>query len=54
LFLSPLLAGLVMMVVGSHLRSTGEEVSPLEGFWGGFAFAFGVALIRFLNVHPIF
>jgi hypothetical protein len=49
LILSPLLTGLVMALVGSNLRRRKEMPAPLESFSGGFAFALGMALVRFLH-----
>ena len=37
-----------MSVVGSVLRGRGKRSIPIETFWYGFAFALGMALIRFL------
>jgi hypothetical protein len=48
LFLSPLLAGLVMMAIGSRRQKKGQAVVRLDRFGYAFIFAFGMALIRFL------
>jgi RsiW-degrading membrane proteinase PrsW (M82 family) len=48
LMIGPMLAGLVMSVVGSMLRRRDKEVTQLESFRYGFTFAFGMALVRFL------
>jgi hypothetical protein len=47
LIISPIIAGLVLSLVGGILRSWGKKVTPLETFGFGFAFALGMALIRF-------
>jgi hypothetical protein len=49
MILSPLLTGLVLAFVGSDLRRRKEMPATLESFWGGFAFALGMALVRFLH-----
>ena len=49
LILSPLLTGLVMAFVGSKLKRRKEMPDPLESFSGGFTFALGMALVRFLH-----
>ncbi len=48
LFLTPVLAGLSMMVVGAIRRRKGQELVRLDRFGYGFLFAFGMALVRFL------
>ena len=48
LLISPLLAGLVMSLIGSIRRRRGMSVIRLDSFGYGFIFAFGMALIRFL------
>jgi hypothetical protein len=48
LLISPILAGLVLSSVGSVIRRRGIKVTPVETFGYGFAFALGMALIRFL------
>jgi len=47
LLVSPLITGLVMSSVGAILRRPGKKVVPVESFGYGFAFALGMALIRF-------
>lgn len=54
LIVSPLLTGIAMAFVGSNLRRRKEMPASLESFWGGFSFALGFSLIRFLHVHVIF
>jgi hypothetical protein len=44
---SPIIAGLVLSSVGTIMRRTGKKVTPIETFGYGFAFALGMALIRF-------
>ncbi len=51
LILSPLLTGLVMGGFGSGLRRRNGRPLPWESFWGGFAFALGMAVIRFLSTR---
>ena len=51
LILSPLLTGLVMAGFGSILRRRNAKPLPWENFWGGFAFALGMAVIRFLGTR---
>lgn len=48
LLISPLLAGLVMSLIGSLRRKRGMSVIRLDSFGYGFIFAFGMSLIRFL------
>jgi hypothetical protein len=50
LVISPLLTGLAMAFIGSNLRRRKEMPAPLESFSGGFTFALGMALVRFLHV----
>lgn len=47
LLISPILAGLVLSTVGSVMRRWGKKVTPIATFGYGFAFALGMALIRF-------
>jgi hypothetical protein len=47
LIISPIIAGLVLSSVGAVLRRWGKKVTPVETFGYGFAFALGIALIRF-------
>jgi hypothetical protein len=49
LIVSPVLTGLVMAFVGSHLKRRKEMPAALESFSGGFTFALGMALVRFLH-----
>jgi hypothetical protein len=49
-FLSPILAGLGMSLVGSTLRRRNKKSMQIESFGYGFAFAFGMALARFFFV----
>jgi len=51
LLVSPLLTGLVMAAIGWRLKRGNIRPVPLESFWGGFAFALGMAVIRFLNAR---
>jgi VIT1/CCC1 family predicted Fe2+/Mn2+ transporter len=51
LILSPVLTGLIMAGFGSVLRRRNGKPLPWESFWGGFAFALGMAVIRFLSAH---
>ena len=51
LLVSPLLTGLVMAGVGAMLRRRNREPIPWESFWGGFAFALGMAAIRFIGTR---
>lgn len=44
---SPVIAGLVMSVIGSMLRKRDKRVVQIESFGCGFAFAFGMAAVRF-------
>lgn len=44
---SPVLAGLGMSLVGSALRKRNKKVMRIESFGYGFAFAFGMAVVRF-------
>jgi LytS/YehU family sensor histidine kinase len=47
LFISPIVAGFVPSSVGAVMRKWGKKVTPVETFGYGFAFALGMALIRF-------
>ena len=49
LILSPLLTGMVMAFFGSDLKRRKEMPAALESFSGGFSFALGIALVRFLH-----
>lgn len=46
LIVSPVLTGMVMWSVGHVLRTRGKKVLRIESFGYGFAFAFGMALVR--------
>lgn len=48
LIASPLMTGLMMSWTRSFLRWRNKRVSRIESFGYGFAFALGVALVRFL------
>ena len=48
LLVGPVIAGVVMSWIGSTLRGRDKKVVQIESFDCGFAFAFGMALIRFL------
>ena len=48
LFLTPVLAGLVMFSIGRWRQKQGRELVRLDRFGYGFLFAFGMALVRFL------
>jgi hypothetical protein len=50
LLVSPLATGLVMSLIGSMLRRRDKRVVQIESFSYGFAFAFGMACVRFLLV----
>jgi hypothetical protein len=52
LLVSPLVTGLAMALVGFLLRRRGKKIAALESFAYGFAFAFGMALVRyFFLIH---
>jgi hypothetical protein len=51
LLVSPVVTGLLMSFIGSSLRRQGKKVVQIESFGYGFAFALGMALIRFLFVR---
>ena len=50
LLISPLATGAIMSLIGSVLRRRGKGTVQIETFWYGFAFAFGIALVRLLFV----
>ena len=50
LLVSPVLTGLVMSRIGAALRRYGKHPTQIESFEYGFAFAFGMALVRYLVV----
>ena len=47
LLVSPVITGLMMWATGAVLRRRDKRVTRLESFGYGFAFAFGMALVRF-------
>jgi hypothetical protein len=47
LLVNPVIAGVVMSLIGSMLRKRDQKVVQIESFGYGFAFAFGMALLRF-------
>ena len=51
LIVSPVITGLVMSQVGRLLRSQGKASVQIESFALGFAFAFAMAVVRFLFVR---
>ena len=51
LLLSPVLTGLGMAGVGAMLRRRNGKPLPWESFWGGFVFALGMAVIRFIGTR---
>jgi hypothetical protein len=51
LLVSPVVTGVLMSLTGSALRRQGKKVVQIESFGNGFAFAFGMALIRFFFVR---
>jgi hypothetical protein len=53
LLISPILAGFVLSSVGALMRRWGKKVTPVETFGYGFAFALGMALVRFFFVKVI-
>ena len=48
LLISPVLTGLAMSLVGMLLRNRGKRAVRIESFGCGFAFALGMAFMRFL------
>lgn len=46
LLIAPVVTGSVMAMIGSILRRQGKKATQIESFGYGFAFAFGMALIR--------
>ena len=50
LFLSPLIAGLLMDRYGQWREGRGLARSYVSTFWGGALFAFSMALVRFVLV----
>jgi hypothetical protein len=47
LMISPLITGSLMSMVGYTLRRSGKQAAQIESFGYGFAFALGMAVIRF-------
>jgi hypothetical protein len=47
LLVSPVITGLMMWATGAVLRRRGKRVTRMESFGYGFAFALGMALMRF-------
>jgi hypothetical protein len=47
LLINPVIAGGVMSLIGFMLRKRDKRVVQIENFGYGFAFAFGMALLRF-------
>jgi hypothetical protein len=50
LLISPIATGASMSLIGSMLRRKGKRATQIETFWHGFAFAFGMALVRLLFI----
>ena len=48
LFLTPIVAGLIMAKVGAWRRNRDQEPIRLDSFSYGFSFAFGTALVRYI------
>ena len=48
LMVTPVLAGLAMSALGALRRRRGMDLVALDTFRCGFAFAFGMALVRFI------
>ena len=51
LILSPLITGSVMSLIGSSVRRHGKKPTRIESFGYGFAFALGMAAVRFFFVR---
>jgi hypothetical protein len=51
LLVSPLLTGAALSLFGAFIRSRGKSSNRIETFRYGFAFAFGMALVRLLFAH---
>ncbi len=49
LILSPTVTGTLMALIGFVLRRHGKQPTQIETFIGGFSFAFGLSLTRFLS-----
>ena len=54
LIVSPVITGLMMAGTGAILRRRDKKVTQLESFGYGFAFAFGMALVRFFFASDLF
>lgn len=52
LFLTPLLAGGTMALIGYWRRKKEQELVRLDRFGYGFLFAFGMAIIRYVFASP--
>jgi LytS/YehU family sensor histidine kinase len=50
LLISPVATGLIMSQVGRWIRRAGKKSVQIESFAYGFAFAFGMALVRFVLI----
>lgn len=50
LLISPLITGSIMSLIGYTLRRHGKQAAQIESFGYGFAFALGMAVVRFLFV----
>lgn len=48
LLLMPFAAGTAMSLMGAWRRRRGEDIVRIDRFWYGFAFAFAMALVRFM------
>lgn len=51
LFISPVLAGLLMSLIGRIRKQQGKSLLRLDSFVYGFLFAFPIALIRFFYTN---
>jgi hypothetical protein len=51
LVLSPLCTGLAMHLIGRYWRTEADNRPTLFSFRGGAAFAFGMALVRFIYLE---
>lgn len=51
LLIAPVVTGFLMSLFGSLLRRSGVRTVGLESFGYGFAFALGMAVIRFVFAH---
>ncbi|MBC2663994.1 hypothetical protein H7F51_00530 [Novosphingobium flavum] len=50
-FVVPFVMGFVMLQVGKLRARRGQGLVGLDHFWNGFAFAFAMALVRYLFAH---